>query len=92
MYMGAINHSNTAMSSTNITLYMGAYGQASTGAMHTFPRAYLQIQPLLLLELRSNARTKNGPCAGSTPARASSQSSATVSGHGGHGTDSITMA
>lgn len=40
----------------------------------------------------SRTRTRNGPCAGSMPARASSHVSATVSGHGGQGTNSITMA
>ena len=55
------------MSSTNITLYMGAYEKAGTGAMHTFPRAYLQIQPLLLLE----ASTRFG---GSSPFRSAGPS------------------
>lgn len=37
-------------------------------------------------------RRENGPCAGSMPARVSNLVSATVSGHGGQGTSSMTMA
>ena len=40
----------------------------------------------------SRTCTRNGPCAGSMPARASSHVSATVSGHGGQETNSMTMA
>ena len=42
--------------------------------------------------IASRTRTRNGPCAGSMPARASSHVSATVSGHGGQGTNSMTIA
>jgi hypothetical protein len=40
----------------------------------------------------SSTRSRNGPPTGSTPARVSNQVSASVSGHGGQGTNSITMA
>lgn len=42
--------------------------------------------------MASRTRAKNGPRAGSTRARSSSHVSATVSGQGGQGTSSITMA
>src|SRR5207244_6240212 len=52
MYMGALDHNNYALSSTNMINYMGAYGRSRDGTMHTFPTVYPRIQPLLLLELR----------------------------------------
>src|SRR5437016_1928271 len=55
MYMGALDHNDYALSSTNMINYMGAYWRSRDGTMHTFPTVYPRIQPLLLLELRSNA-------------------------------------
>src|SRR6266480_620039 len=55
MYMGALDHNNYALSSINLINYMGAYWGSPDGTMHTFPTVYPRIQPLLLLELRSNA-------------------------------------
>src|SRR5438309_7694961 len=52
MYMGALDHNNYALSSTNMINYMGAYWRSRDGTMHTFPTVYPRIQPLLLLELR----------------------------------------
>jgi hypothetical protein len=43
-------------------------------------------------QLHSRTRTRKGRCAGSMPARASSQVLATVSGQGGQGTNSMAMA
>ncbi len=37
---------------------MGAYLKVSARAMHSFPRVYPRIQPLLLLELRSKDSLK----------------------------------
>src|SRR5947208_2387750 len=57
MYMGALDHNDYALSSINLINYMGAYGRSRDGTMHTFPTVYPRIQPLLLLELRSNSPT-----------------------------------
>src|SRR6266576_1366217 len=54
MYMGALDHNNYTLSSINMINYMGASWRSRDGTMHTFPTVYPRIQPLLLLELRTN--------------------------------------
>src|SRR5438132_5468823 len=60
MYMGALDHNNYALSSTNMINYMGVYWRSRDGTMHTFPTVYPRIQPLLLLELRSRESIDGG--------------------------------
>jgi len=60
MYMGALDHNNYTLSSIYLINYMGAYGRSRDGTMHTFPTVYPRIQPLLLLELRTNQSIDGG--------------------------------